>query len=137
MSSISPGRLRCVHSGIAAFALFFAVGAQAQAEYSLPDPFAVVPFYDPQGLQEIASLDDETFLNRLFGSSGNVLLIDQLFPPDLPVFPISHGFAGVQQACRRTGNTYACRLHVDDLISINQRHTAPSRVHVNPFEPLR
>lgn len=137
MSSISSGQLRCVHSGFAALALFFAVGAQAQTAHSLPDPFAAVPFYDAQALQEIARLDDEAFLNRLFGPSGNVLLIEQLFPRDLPAFPISHGFAGLQDACRRTRNTYACRLHVDDLISINQRHMAPYGVHINPFEPLR
>jgi hypothetical protein len=137
MSSISSGQLRCVHSGFAALALFFAVGAQAQPAYLPPDPFAAVPFYDPQALQEIASLDDEAFLNRLFGPSGNVLLIEQLFPPDLTVFPISHGFAGVQDVCRRTHNTYACRLHVHDLISINQRHAAPSGTYTNPFEPLR
>lgn len=70
MSSISSGQLRCVHSGFAALALFFSVGVQAQTEHSLPDPFSVVPFYDAQALQEIASLDDEAFLNRLFGRAG-------------------------------------------------------------------
>lgn len=66
-----------------------------------------------------------------------MLLIEQLFPRDIPVFPVSHGFAGVRDACQRTRDTCACRLHLDDLISINQRHMAPAGVHVNPFEPLR
>lgn len=135
MSSISSGVSRYIHAACAAFALFSSTSVYAQTEHLARDPFAVVPFYDPQRLQEIAALDDQSFVSQLFAPSGNVTLIEQLFPSENAVFPVSHGFAGVQNACLRTRMALACRLYVDDLIDINQRNAPQGGAYTNPFEP--
>lgn len=125
-----PTVVTALFSGLAAI-------AQAQEPASAPSPFASAPLNDPQPLQQLIGLDDSEFLRRLFDTSRGPDLLDRFFPPGTVIFPMSHGFAGTQDACLRMRSAPACRLYVHDLITINEEKGPQNRVFSNPFAPLR
>lgn len=125
-----PAVVAALFSGLAAI-------AQAQEAASETSPFATAPFSDPMPLQQLIDLEDREFLRLLFDTSRGPKLLDRFFPPDTVIFPMSHGFAGTQDACLRTRSAPACRLYVHDLITINEEKGPQNRAFSNPFAPLR
>lgn len=125
-----PAVVAALFSGLTSF-------AQAQASASDQNPFAGLPFNDPQPLLQLMTLDDSAFLRRLFDTGSGPDILDRLFPSGQTVYPMSHGFAGPQSTCLQTRSALACRLYMADMITINEDNGSQSRVHSNPFAPLR
>ncbi|QDZ29540.1 hypothetical protein [Noviherbaspirillum sp. UKPF54] len=122
---------------VAALFSGLAMAAPAQDSAQEQSPFAAVPFLEPQPLQELIALDDGEFLRRLFDARQGSRLVDRLFPAELTIFPLSHGFAGAQDACLRMRTPQACRLYLHDLVTINEDKLQQNRVLSNPFAPAR
>lgn len=100
-----------------------------------PDPFDVLPSHNPLALLQLAALDDARFQNVVLENNGERFraIVASFDPPDLSIFPVSHGFAGAKEACLGDRVIEACRLYVIDLLTVQQRKPANSSVTNNPF----
>lgn len=111
------------------------VTAQEEADQF---PFDVLPAADRAELEQLAALPDAVLIDRLFGRAapGQAPGLQKFYPPGTQVFPLSHGFAGPQEACIRSRSAAACRLHVQDLQAI-QSAKQPPGLSNNPFGSTR
>lgn len=121
---------------VAAFIIALATSTVAAQEEG-PDefPFNVLPAVNPAELQQLAALGDAELLSRLFSGAapGRAPVLEKFFPPGTQIFPMSHGFAGPQEACMRARSSEACRLHLQDLQAIQSAKQPPPGLSNNPF----
>jgi len=101
------------------------------------NPFDTLPDRNPQELQQLLELDDAQFNNAVQENNGARFrsIVSAFDPPGMAVFPISHGFAGVRQACLETRAAVACRLYVSDLLAVQRERQNAAGVSNNPFTP--
>jgi len=101
------------------------------------NPFDVLPDRDPRALQQLLDLDDVQFARTLQENNGAQFrsTVEPFDPPGTTVFPVSHGFAGVKQACLAARTATACRLYVSDLLAIQRERQTAAGVTNNPFTP--
>ena len=99
------------------------------------DPFDVLPGRDPQALQQLLDLDDTQFGRLLQENNGARFrsIVSAFDPPGTAVFPVSHGFAGMRQACLVARAAVACRLYVSDLLAVQRERQNAAAVTNNPF----
>lgn len=99
------------------------------------DPFDALPDRNPQELQQLLELDDAQFNNAVQENNGARFrsIVSAFDPPGTSVFPVSHGFAGVRQACLVARTPVACRLYVSDLLAIQRERQNAAGVSNNPF----
>lgn len=97
-------------------------------------PFEVLPAADQAELRQIAALPDDALIERIFGRAGpgQAPGLQKFYPPGTQIFPLSHGFAGPQEACLRGRSPVACRLHVQDLLTVQSAKQPPGLTN-NPF----
>jgi hypothetical protein len=131
--------MRCTISALAlAAACGYAATAGAQ-EVVAEQPFAAVPITGPAELQQLAALGDAEFNRRIFAGAapGRSPFLERFFPPGIPSFPLSHGFAGPQSACLQSRSPLPCRLYVEDLTNIQFQRQPGGGVLNNPLGVVR
>lgn len=101
-----------------------------------PDPFNVLPSHNPLALLQLAALSDTQFQAVVLENNGERFrsIVADFDPPDLLVFPASHGFAGGKEACLSDRVIEACRLYVIDLLMVQQRKPKNASATNNPFD---
>ncbi|MES2537578.1 MAG: hypothetical protein V4632_17095 [Pseudomonadota bacterium] len=101
--------------------------------------FDVLPYRNPQTLEQWMRLDDARFQSLLDNRFDHVhVVLDRYFPPDLVIVPIPLGFAGPQQACLTYPSSHAplaCRIYMGDLIAImlTKQKKVQESPRVSPF----
>lgn len=115
--------------------LAFALACSPVTAQEPPDAFDTLPARDPQPLQQLADLDDAQFQNAIAENNGARFraIVAEFDPPGLSVFPVSHGFAGVKEACLRARVLTACRLYTIDLLTVQREKRNRAGVTNNPF----
>jgi hypothetical protein len=104
------------------------------------DPFDALPARNPQALEQLANLDNAGFSRLVTENSGAAFrqIVDPYDPGAVPIFPVSHGFAGARRSCLQSQNVEACRLYTVDLLSVQQEKQNRGAVpDVPPGQPGR
>lgn len=119
---------------IAGTAIVLAPCASAQQEEPDTFPLDVLPAADPAELNRLAALPDQLLIDALFRDAppGRSPVLERYSPSGAPGFPVSHGYAGPRDACLRYRAPAACRLHLEDLTTIQLR-MRPGGATGNPF----
>lgn len=125
--------MHILKAGILIVALALACTSAVAQEPS--DPFDALPSHNPLALLQLAALNDAQFQDVVLENNGERFraIVASFDPPDLSIFPVSHGFAGAKEACLGDRVIEACRLYVIDLLTVQQRKSANSSVTNNPF----
>jgi hypothetical protein len=116
-----------------------AVTGFAGAAHAQINVFDVLPYRNPQTLQQWMKLDDAQFTRLLDTRFDHVhKVLDRYYPPDLVIVPIPLGFAGPQQSCLTYPTSHAplaCRIYMGDLIAIMlaKQKKAQEKPRVSPF----
>lgn len=99
------------------------------------NPFDALPNRDTQQLQQLLDLDDTRFGQLVQENNGARFrsIVSAFDPPGTAVFPVSHGFAGVKQACLAARAAVACRLYISDLLAVQRERQDAAAVSNNPF----
>ncbi len=121
-------------------ALAFVIACSPSVAQEPPDPFDALPYRPPQQLQQLVDLDDAQFQSLISENDGTNFraIVANFDPPGSPIFPISHGFAGVRETCLTSSIVVACRLYLTDLLTIYREKEKGASVTTNPFgTPMR
>lgn len=115
-----------------------ALSGTAVAQEEGPDTFPLddLPAADAAELNRLAALPDAALLEQLFGGAppGRSPVLERFSPPGLTLrYPVSHGYAGPRDACLRYRVPAACRLHLEDLMTIQLRRQPGAGSGANPF----
>jgi hypothetical protein len=96
--------------------------ADTHAQTDRANPYGVLPYHNPQELQDLVNLDDRQLQDRINTDWNNLRkTLDRFFPPGLVITPHRQGFAGPQQGCLQNRSAPACRTYMRELITINKQ----------------